>query len=91
MADLHSFAASPALRRGLLFGVLAVTLSACGDPWLPGRGHTLDLRAASQSPPSTEKYCYRTLAEVSCYPAPIPDAEARRVGWADVADDSAGQ
>lgn len=91
MADLHSLAGSPALRRGLLFGVLAVALSACGDPWLPGRGRPLDLRADSQSPPTTEKYCYRTLAEVSCYATPLPGAEARRMGWADVADDSSAQ
>ncbi|WP_375592847.1 hypothetical protein ABWI00_12350 [Algihabitans albus] len=32
---------------------------------------------------TTERWCYRTLADVDCYTSPQKNAELRRVGWFD--------
>lgn len=76
-------------RRGLslgLFVVAGLALSACSNSWLPGRGLYENSFSEAKASPTTRKYCYRTLGEVDCYPEPLPDAEARLMGWVDVDD-----
>lgn len=75
-------------RAGAALAVMAgLALGGCAS-WTP------DWLAGGDDAPPAERaadaslYCYRSLAEVECYRAPLPDAEARRVGWVDVADDA---
>jgi hypothetical protein len=71
-----------ALGAGVLLAA-ALLLGGCADPWQPGSESALATWSAADPEPGERLHCYRTLADVDCYRAPLPDGANRRVGWAD--------
>lgn len=81
-----------ALPSAALFGL---ALAACSSPFevfAPTEEQVVRSGwfKPSPRPALAPRYCYRTLAEVDCFAAPLPGAETRREGWFDAPVDPIG-